>query len=32
MATVLSPTEERVLLRDVSWETYERLLGEQRGS
>ena len=29
MATVLSPPEERVLLRDVSWETYERLLGEQ---
>lgn len=29
MATVLSPPEERVLLRDVSWGTYERLLGEQ---
>ena len=29
MVTVLSPPEERVLLRDVSWETYERLLGEQ---
>ena len=29
MVTVLSPPEERVLLRDVSWETYERLLREQ---
>lgn len=29
MATVLSPPEERVLLHDVSWETYERLLAGQ---
>lgn len=29
MGTVLSPPEERVVLRDVSWETYERLLREQ---
>ncbi len=26
MPTVVSPPEERVLLRHVSWETYERLL------
>jgi Uma2 family endonuclease len=30
MATVLSPPEERVVLRDVSWATYERLLTEQQ--
>ncbi len=30
MATVLSPPEERVLLHDVSWETYERLLVGQQ--
>lgn len=30
MATVLSPPEERVVLRDVSWVTYERLLTEQQ--
>ena len=29
MTTVLSPPEERVLLRDLSWETYERLLSEK---
>jgi hypothetical protein len=32
MATMLSPpsqVEQRVVLRDVSWETYERLLAEQ---
>jgi len=28
MATVVSPPEQRVLLRNVSWETYERLLEE----
>jgi Uma2 family endonuclease len=28
MPTVLSPPEQRVLLRNVSWETYERLLEE----
>jgi len=28
MPTVLSPPEQRVLLRTVSWETYERLLAE----
>ncbi len=26
MATVLSPPEERIVLHDVSWETYEQLL------
>jgi Uma2 family endonuclease len=30
MATVLSPPEERVLLQDVSWETYQSLLVDQR--
>jgi Uma2 family endonuclease len=30
MATVLSPPEERILLQDVSWETYQRLLVDQR--
>ncbi len=28
MPTVLSPPEQRVVLRNVSWETYERLLAE----
>ena len=28
MSTVLSPPEQRVVLRNVSWETYERLLAE----
>jgi Uma2 family endonuclease len=28
MPTVLSPPEQRVVLRKVSWETYERLLAE----
>jgi Uma2 family endonuclease len=28
MATVLSPPEQRIILRNVSWETYERLLAE----
>jgi Uma2 family endonuclease len=28
MLTVLSPPEQRVVLRNVSWETYERLLAE----
>jgi Uma2 family endonuclease len=30
MVTILSPPEERVLLQDVSWETYERLLADQQ--
>lgn len=30
MATVLIPSEERVLLQDVSWETYVRLLADQQ--
>ena len=29
MATVISPPEQRVILRNVSWETYERLLTER---
>lgn len=29
METVKSPAEQRVLLRNVSWETYERLLAER---
>jgi len=29
MATVLAPPEQKVILRNVSWETYERLLGER---
>ncbi len=28
MATVLSPLEQRIVLHNVSWETYERLLAE----
>jgi Uma2 family endonuclease len=28
MATVLSPPEQRIILRHVSWETYERLLAD----
>jgi len=28
MGTVLSPPEQRVVLHNVSWETYERLLAE----
>lgn len=28
MPTVLSPPEQRVVLRNISWETYERLLAE----
>ncbi len=28
MSTVLNPPEQRVVLRNVSWETYERLLEE----
>ena len=28
MATVLNPPEQRIVLRNVSWETYERLLAE----
>jgi Uma2 family endonuclease len=29
MATVLAPPEQKVILRNVSWETYERLLDER---
>ncbi len=32
MATVQSPQEQRVVLRNVSWDTYERLLAEHQGS
>lgn len=32
MATVLSPPEEKVLLYDVSWETYEQLLANYENS
>lgn len=32
MSTVLSPPEQRVTLRNVSWETYERLLADLRDS
>lgn len=28
MATFAAPGENRLLLRNISWETYERLLGE----
>jgi Uma2 family endonuclease len=28
MATVLTPSEQKVILQDVSWETYERLLAD----
>jgi len=30
MATVLIPSEQRVLLHNISWETYERLLAAQQ--
>jgi Uma2 family endonuclease len=30
MATFLSPPEQRVVLREVAWETYRRLLDENR--
>ena len=29
MESVKGPTEQRVLLRNVSWETYERLAAER---
>jgi Uma2 family endonuclease/predicted HTH domain antitoxin len=32
MATVLSPPEQRIILRHISWETYERLLAENADS
>ncbi|HLG15253.1 MAG TPA: Uma2 family endonuclease [Blastocatellia bacterium] len=32
MATVLTQNEQRVILKGVSWETYERLLSEHEGS
>ncbi len=28
MATVISPTDRRVIIKSVSWETYERLLAD----
>lgn len=32
MATVLSPPEQRIILRNVSWETYEHLLADHTDS
>lgn len=32
METVKSPAEQRVLLSNVSWETYERLLEDHQDS
>ena len=32
MATVLNPPEQRIVLRNVSWETYERLLADHLDS
>lgn len=32
MATVLSSPEQRIILRHISWETYERLLAENADS
>src|ERR1044071_1260617 len=32
MATALSPPEQRIVLRNVSWETYERLLADHMDS
>jgi Uma2 family endonuclease len=32
MPAILSPPEERVVLRNLSWETYERLLAEHADS
>ena len=32
MATVISPPEERILLHDVTWETYEQLLANYENS
>ncbi len=32
MATVLNPPEQRIMLRNVSWETYERLLADHTDS
>src|SRR6185503_6502189 len=32
MATVLNPPEQRIMLRNVSWETYERLLADHLDS
>lgn len=31
MATVENPPEQRLLLHNISWETYERLLADQQG-
>ncbi len=31
MATVQSPWEQRVVLRNIDWETYERLLDRREG-
>jgi Uma2 family endonuclease len=32
MATVLSPPEQRIILRNIGWETYERLLADNADS
>ena len=32
METVEDPAEQRVILHNVRWETYERLLAEQESS
>jgi Uma2 family endonuclease len=32
MATVLSPSDQRIILRNISWKTYERLLAESADS
>ena len=32
MGTVQSPPEQRILLRNIRWETYERLLADHEGS
>jgi len=32
MATVVSPPEQRVILHNVGWETYERLLADLQDS
>ena len=29
MATLVSTEEQRILLRNVSWDTYERILADQ---
>ena len=32
METIKRPAEQKVILHNVRWETYERLLAEQEGS